>query len=152
MAKGTDHIAIGIGIALCGVYFFWSPMVTSLDLSIWFIACIAGSLFPDIDVKSKGQKFFYCIMAPFYLFFFAQGNLILCFFVGLTALIPILCNHRGLFHSLWFIALFTGLWSMAILQWLPSYENQVVMATIFFLCGALSHLLLDFGFKNMIFH
>lgn len=152
MAKGSDHIVVGMIIALCGIYFFRLSNANSFQAIVCFLACVAGSLFPDIDVKSKGQKLFYGIMAPFYIFLFINRQYYLCFCVGLTALLPILCKHRGLFHCWWFIVAFAGLWSIAMLQLFPLYPNEVVLGSIFFISGALSHLLLDFGLRRMIFH
>ena len=149
MAKGSNHIVAGICIGLCGLYFF-QLQNSSVDCLICFFASIAGSLFPDIDIKSKGQKLFYGIMAPFYIFLFAQGQWALCFLVGLSALFPLLCNHRGLYHSLWFIVGFVGLWSAAMVALFPLYSNQIVIGSLFFICGALSHLWLDFGLKKCL--
>ena len=151
MAQGTDHIVGGITIWLMVAYFFRSFISSFFVLSIWLLCAVAGSLFPDIDVKSKGQKLFYGIMAPAYIFLFAQGQYALCFVVGLCALLPIMCTHRGLFHRWWFIVPFASLWGLAIVRMFPQYTDLTTTGTIFFILGSLSHLWLDFGLTRMFF-
>src|SRR5438445_6777467 len=33
----------------------------------WLLFALAGSLFPDIDIKSKGQKYFYYVIFLFFI-------------------------------------------------------------------------------------
>lgn len=151
MASGSNHIIIGSLVAFSGISCLICYQTACFDCLVLAGACLAGSLFPDIDIKSKGQKLFYTIMAPFYLFLFSNGHLFLSFSVGLTALMAILCNHRGLFHSWWFIIIFSCLWGEALLRLFPTNQNQIILGTLFFIGGALSHLLLDFGPKKLLF-
>lgn len=152
MAKGSDHIVAGALIAIVGLYCVRYYDVNPADSLVLFVSSIAGSLFPDIDVKSKGQKLFYGLMAPIFIYLFVQGQIALCFCVGLSAFLPIICRHRGLYHSWWFIVVFAGLWSTAMFELFPTYSSQILIGTLSFLCGALSHLWLDFGFWKMLAH
>lgn len=151
MAKGTDHIFLGMCVGMLGIYLLRSYSSSLLENIVWLAVCVGGSLFPDIDVASKGQKLFYFVLAPLYLFLFARKQCILCVLVGLIALIPLLCSHRGLFHRCWFNMLFACLWATAFVHLFPFYVNQIIIGTLFFIAGALSHLWLDFGLKKMIF-
>lgn len=116
----------------------------------WLLCTLAGSLFPDIDIKSKGQKLFYrgIVFALLFLFFYGKPQTGLV--VGLIALTPLLTNHRGLFHRLWFIILlsFASWWGLSVrfshLQYALLYD------LLFFCSGAISHLWLDMGFKRMV--
>ena len=145
MAQGTDHIVGGVAVWFVFIYLLRSNILSVFTLGICLICAVAGSLFPDIDVKSKGQKLFYGIMAPAYIFLFVQGQYALCFVVGLCALLPMLCTHRGLFHRWWFLIAFSGLWGLAIIRMFPQNTDLVGMGTLFFILGCLSHLWLDFG-------
>jgi Predicted membrane-bound metal-dependent hydrolase (DUF457). len=149
MAQGTEHIVGGVAVWLVAAYCLRPYIYSFQVLSVFLLCAIAGSLFPDIDVKSKGQKFFYSIMAPGYIFLFAQGQYALCFVVGLCALMPILSTHRGLFHRWWFLISFASLWGLAIVRMFPQYIELTSMATVFFILGSLSHLWLDFGLSKM---
>ena len=69
---------------------------------IWYIIiAIMFALWPDVDIKSKGQKLFYII------FFFTDIYLIVTSqykssaFFGLLIILPILSKHRGWTHSYW---------------------------------------------------
>ena len=145
MAHGTDHIVGGVAVGLFSAYLLRSYIPSLSIFSLCLLCAVAGSLFPDIDIKSKGQKFFYGIMAPAYIFLFARGQLVLCFVVGLCALLPVMSSHRGLFHRWWFILAFASLWGIAVARMFPHYADQAALGTIFFMLGSLSHLWLDFG-------
>jgi len=56
---------------LVGVVVKQPSMLTAGE---WLLFALAGSLFPDIDIKSKGQKYFYYVI---FLFFTSLYN-ILC--------------------------------------------------------------------------
>ncbi len=149
MAQGTDHIVGGVAVWLVSAYLLRSYISSFPILFVLLLCAVGGSLFPDIDVKSKGQKLFYAIMAPAYIYLFVQRQYALCFLVGLCALLPILTTHRGLFHRLWFLLAFASLWGLAIARMFPHYTDLVSFGTIFFILGCLSHLLLDFGLFKM---
>jgi hypothetical protein len=114
-------------------------------------ACtIAGALFPDIDTKSKGQKWFYrvvffCLIVLLLLqqfFFFAVLSLL----VGL----PLVVDHRGLFHRLWFIVTVVGV-TIGVLDWYQVFLlRETILPALFFVAGAVSHLVLDVGLLRFL--
>jgi len=110
----------------------------------WFLFCILGALFPDIDTKSKIQLWIYRLFLIFYLLLLAinpQPYILIS--VSIFAITPLIVHHRGLFHKTWFLF---GL-PMAIVGII--YTTQPALATEatanagFFILGALSHLYLD---------
>lgn len=109
----------------------------------WTACALLGSLFPDIDTKSKGQRIFYAALAVALLYALAtsQHNL----FLGLTALsiVPVTARHRGIFHHPWFITLLV----LALFYFAPPWMRGRMFAwnCLFFAAGAYSHLLLDQG-------
>ncbi|HLW72749.1 MAG TPA: metal-dependent hydrolase [Candidatus Babeliales bacterium] len=116
----------------------------------WLLFALAGSLFPDIDIKSKGQKYFYYVIFLFFIILAAQQRfeMLTCFsFVIIT---PMLARHRGIFHNQWFvIAVPLILWIMVSMA-MPRVSNQFFFDILFFITGALSHIWLDFGARQMI--
>jgi hypothetical protein len=116
----------------------------------WLLFTLAGSLFPDIDIKSKGQKYFYYIVFIFFIFLSCKGHyqtLSLCSFIVIT---PMLVRHRGIFHRLWFIVFIAFLAWCLISIIVPSMSYSLFLNTLFFIVGAISHLWLDLGFSKMI--
>ncbi|MBP6869580.1 metal-dependent hydrolase [Candidatus Babeliales bacterium] len=108
-----------------------------------FVFCIVGSLFPDIDIKSKGQKLFYSL-----------GLIILCcflyyertdLFIGLSLLatVPLLVKHRGIFHELWFLIFISISTGLVIGSFHAQYSAWAMKNALFFLAGAISHIVLD---------
>jgi hypothetical protein len=116
----------------------------------WLICALAGSLFPDIDVKSKGQKYFYWVILAFFLVLIAQRQFRLLAASSIVAVFPMLVKHRGIFHKTWFVILAPlSLW-MLLVTYAPAYSQILFFDMLFFIVGALSHLWLDLGLKRMI--
>ncbi len=114
----------------------------------WLTATLAGSLFPDIDIKSKGQRLFLKVLLLLLLLcLFLQAYvpviMILCF-----SLIPLIVPHRGLFHDMGCIAVMCGLTDLILIFIVPAKSKTIIVTSLFFMVGVLSHLLLDKGFKG----
>jgi hypothetical protein len=116
----------------------------------WLLCALAGSLFPDVDIKSKGQKYFYycALLLLSVLLLYQKYELFAC--CSMLAFTPMLARHRGIFHELWFvIAAPLGVW-FVVSGLYPSYAHSFFFDTIFFIAGAISHLWLDRGFFRMM--
>lgn len=117
--------------------------VTGLQALEWGAAALVGGLFPDLDIKSMGQKWL------FRLLFLVSTILIACQryqFVSimmLAASVPLLVRHRGLMHSLSFITCLSVGVCIALGLYFPVYREVIFFDTVFFWLGALSHLILD---------
>jgi hypothetical protein len=117
-----------------------------------FVATCAGALFPDIDIKSKGQKYFYwgmLVLLGWSIWRFKQLNTSGRFDVvaglAIVALLPLLVRHRGITHQPWFIMVLSfGLWVMGI-GFFPLHSSAIFLSLLFFVAGALSHIWLDKG-------
>jgi len=142
-------IAFGLlFIALMSLIFTQQP--SHVMIGEWLLCALAGALFPDIDVKSKGQKYFYyvalvCLMVLAYQ---QRLQMLTCFsFVMIT---PMLVKHRGIFHSPRFVIALPLLVWIIIATVLPQRSSQLFVDTLFFIGGALSHLWLDFGTRQFL--
>jgi|HubBroStandDraft_1064217.scaffolds.fasta_scaffold118311_1 hypothetical protein len=117
----------------------------------WLLCTLAGALFPDIDVKSKGQKYFYYVVLAGLVFLVMQREfeVLTCFsFIVIT---PMLVRHRGIFHSPRFIILMPLMVWIMIAMVFPSTAQPLFFDTMFFIAGAFSHLWLDFGTRQMMY-
>lgn len=118
----------------------------------WLLFTLAGSLFPDIDIKSKGQKYFYYVIFILLLILAINKQLATiacCSFIIIT---PMLVRHRGIFHQGWFIiSLPIAVWGLTCL-FLPLCSASFFYNTLFFIVGGLSHIFLDCGFNRMMSH
>ena len=151
MSGYKGHIAGGIIsyvllMPLILTYHTPSPLI---NVS-WLLAAIAGSLFPDIDIKSKGQKLFYWCIAIIIAFLIAHQEMIAVGWISLASMLPILVRHRGLFHALWFIIACPCAVAWVIACYIPVYTIIVFSHTCFFIAGAVSHLYLDFGLRDIV--
>lgn len=93
-----------------GVAFVCTLLPASLLVSIspilaaeWLICSLAGSLFPDIDIKSKGQKYFYYVIMIWILLLFSYGYYTQVAWSSVLSITPMLSKHRGIFHRYWFV-------------------------------------------------
>lgn len=116
----------------------------------WLLCALAGSLFPDIDIKSKGQQFFYCLLLFIMLVLIIYHQFSLLAMCSVISIFPILVRHRGIFHRLWFVILFPLVVWYSITIFVPTISGILLFDTLFFIAGAVSHLWLDFGFWRML--
>lgn len=154
MSNYQGHLLGGVvtyGITLAAIQKLY-PLIhlNALEISIWLVMCLLGSLFPDIDIRSKGQRIFYEVLfcATIFAIIFNQWHLIICFCIA--SVIPLISKHRGSIHSLWFIIFIPMLVPFAITKYHPELTDSAIYCYLFFVMGAFSHLLLDFGPKHLI--
>jgi len=65
MPNYKGHLAGGVVtycVVLCALVGTAPSFMTAGE---WLLFTLAGALFPDIDIKSKGQKYFYYLVLPF---------------------------------------------------------------------------------------
>ncbi len=144
------HLIGGTAAFALTFYLFQNQCHSSTTAIQWLICALAGALFPDIDVKSKGQKYFYWVVLALLLIFLMAQEFELLAVCGITSIIPMLCKHRGLFHEPWFVVgLPATLWASISIAY-PQYTQIVFFYALFFAIGALSHLYLDRGVKGIL--
>jgi len=135
-------VGVLVGIALK------QPSITTMIE--WLLFALAGSLFPDIDIKSKGQKYFYYMVFLFFIVLVMQKRLEMLSCFSFIIITPLLVRHRGIFHSPGFIiATSLALWVFVSIC-MPRISHQFFFDMLFFMAGALSHVWLDFGLRQMI--
>lgn len=138
------------GVAATAILFYFPPTAFAQHLTLeqqCFYGALAllGALFPDIDIKSKGQKIFSRIILIPICASIILGKLnFLALFTAL-ALFPLLIKHRGITHNPWFIATFPVLAFYFSQAYAPKIQPQTLCGALFFSAGAFSHLVFDFG-------
>jgi hypothetical protein len=150
MPNYKGHLVGGVavyGLVLCGVIGMIKP--TFLTAVEWLLFTLAGALFPDIDIKSKGQKYFYYVVFLFFVVLAVQRRfeMLACF--SFIIISPLLVRHRGIFHSPWFV-IAVSLFAWVVVSMVkPKIAQQFFYDILFFIAGALSHIWLDFGICHM---
>ena len=150
MPNYKGHVVGGTVAFALTLYLLRSHNPTFLTCLEWYFFTIVGCLFPDIDTKSKGQKFFYQLVFALAIFLLIQMRFLAVAVVSIVALLPLLIRHRGITHSLWFITCLSLFVIIYAHIKLPAFASVVFFDTLFFFVGALSHLWLDLGFRRMI--
>ncbi len=111
----------------------------------WAVICLLGSLFPDIDIKSKGQGIFYRLLTVFLIYLSYKGLWDIFVIMSFLALLPLLSRHRGIFHKLWFITGMPFIVALVIWNSFPGHTVMLFSSALFFAAGATSHIVLDRG-------
>ena len=102
MSSGKRHIVGGfvflwLFLTILSNFFF---VPSAMEIVIFTAIAILFSLWPDVDIKSIGQKTFYSIffVTDAILIFYFKDYKIAAFF-GLLIILPVLAKHRGWTHS-----------------------------------------------------
>ena len=137
-------------VALLALTHWEQPTASLVCLeSVWCIsASLMGGLFPDIDIKSKGQKLFYTLLCIILLGALWMRNTTVLSACGVLAVIPPLLPHRGITHQPWFIIFIPLAIPFVVASYHPEHLSFATSVYVYFVAGALSHVLLDFGVKK----
>ncbi|MFT6765557.1 MAG: hypothetical protein ACJAZS_000435 [Alteromonas naphthalenivorans] len=139
-----SHIAGG-AITFCGIVLLVSKTYppTPITALQWFLLTIVGALFPDVDIKSRGQGIFYRVILLCLILLYLQKNWHLFAATSFLAMIPLLVRHRGLFHELWFVVAVPFALACFTMQSFPACKTILLLDATFFAAGAVSHIVLD---------
>ncbi len=149
MPNYKGHLAGGFVAYIFVIVFL--IQCTSLSNAVeWLCFTLLGSLFPDIDTKSKGQKLFYKFIFVVFLLLLVQKHFVALAMLSLLACIPLVVSHRGLCHKIWFVIGVPVGMIIYCKLFFPHYAFLIFWDAFFFCIGALSHLWLDLGFKKML--
>ncbi|MDP3889486.1 MAG: metal-dependent hydrolase [bacterium] len=153
MPNFKGHMCGGLaayGIVLAALCAWRGSMPGPMVAMEWLVFTLSGAMFPDIDVKSRSQNYFYWLIILLLIVLINTGRYALLASVSVFAIMPMLVRHRGLFHRLWFVILFPlTCWSVLNL-YMPRVASVLWLHTIFFIVGAISHLWLDLGWRRML--
>ncbi|MGZ6250941.1 MAG: metal-dependent hydrolase [Candidatus Chromulinivorax sp.] len=108
-----------------------------------FVFCLIGSLFPDVDIKSKGQKLFYSLALIFLCCFLWYERTDLFIALSLLAVVPLLVKHRGIFHEAWFLIFISISTALVVGNLWAGSSSFAIQNALFFLTGTISHIVLD---------
>jgi membrane-bound metal-dependent hydrolase YbcI (DUF457 family) len=139
-----EHIGIGFCVFVVSyVLLCRQLMYSSLQWAELGLCILLGSLFPDIDTKSKGQQLVYALSIILIVTLVLQKKVFAASLIALCCLLPLVTKHRGLFHDPWFLTLSINSMSVVALLRFPHQTSRIMADTLFFFLGVISHLVLD---------
>ena len=101
MASGKGHLFGGFVFLLLFIHidsnYFYRP--STIDLILYLAIGMMFAVWPDVDIKSYGQKFFYIIFFMVDVFLIYSQEYKIAAYFGLIIILPILAKHRGWTHS-----------------------------------------------------
>lgn len=145
MPQYKTHLVGGFFTFLLIFLLFQSTSIFGQYNFFYLISCLLGSLFPDIDTKSMIQKILYFALFIITIVSVLAKQLEVAAFIGILSLIPIIVNHRRLTHRVWFIILVPLFIPIVTFYYNKEIILPIFVSYLFFVAGALSHILLDFG-------
>lgn len=152
MPNYKKHLAGGCLVYGLLTYLTVKLNLAQLDVNLQIqalAACLIGSLFPDIDTKSKIQKYIYFMILALSIYLMANGLAYQACILTTMSLLPLVVSHRGLFHRLWFIFMCLGLGNYLCYLNQACWFKNCFCLSIFFLIGVISHIWLDMGWKKL---
>jgi hypothetical protein len=151
MSNYKGHLAGGIFAYLIAIYCIIATQSPSFTTGLeWLLFTLAGALFPDVDIKSKGQKLFYWIILILMIVLLINDQTQALIIVAVLGVVPLLVRHRGIFHRLWFVILVPLVVAWILCLYMPQCNSTIMYDCLFFIVGAISHLWLDLGLRRMI--
>lgn len=124
------------------------PALAVHNIILNALCCLTGALFPDLDTISKGRKYYLKLLPLVLILLVLLNQIYAAGVMVLFTLIALKARHRGIFHRPWFIFisgfLFVGLLSIT----LHLNNNALAICWIFFIMGAFSHLVFDYGLQR----
>ena len=124
--------------------------ILSLTNATYILASLLGGLFPDIDIKSKGQQLLYALIIPLLIASLLAKKIVFSVLLATLGILSPLLPHRGITHEVWFVLTAPLIGPLLVSLYCPEYYAYARMLYIFFTVGAMSHLLLDFGPRQLI--
>ncbi|MDQ5891087.1 MAG: hypothetical protein QG604_961 [Candidatus Dependentiae bacterium] len=145
-------VAAGCALVLIIVTHRATPWIAWLSLTniARIIASILGGLFPDIDIKSKGQQLLYALVIPLLVAALLAKHIVFSILLSALAIIPPLLPHRGITHNFWFTLIAPLSGPFLVNVYCPEYTAYAFDLCVYFIMGAISHLALDYGPREMI--
>ena len=138
------HVVGGVVTFAVIVYVVQGYVTLTPSLMIqWLGASVLGSLFPDVDIKSKGQGIFYKGMLLCLILLLFKKKFYPFVILTFLGLVPVLVRHRGLFHRPWFVVVVPLALAFIVGQSFSDANGMLLQTSCFFAAGALSHLFLD---------
>ena len=92
------------------------------------------------------KKIFYVLLAIIIIAAIIMQQWSLLSVLSLISVFPLLVNHRGIIHTVWFVALAPLAIPLIIQYNSPSLAEASWLAYLYFVAGGLSHLFLDYPF------
>jgi len=143
MPNYKAHLAVGfltyVGVInLIPSHYYATDMIAD-----GLLLCLIGSLFPDVDVKSNGQKIFYSLLAVLMIHLVMLKAWFWLSLVALMAIVPLLVRHRGIFHNILFLLFLGLLFALGAQCFTYDRMSLILCNSLFFTVGCVSHVLLD---------
>jgi membrane-bound metal-dependent hydrolase YbcI (DUF457 family) len=101
MSSGKGHILGGLVFLWLFLHvlsnYFFTP--GPLEIFLYAVIVILFALWPDVDIKSLGQKLFYTVFFAASVVLLVLGEYRIGAWMGCLIILPILANHRGWTHT-----------------------------------------------------
>ncbi len=144
------HLMGGFTAYVIVLYLLKSLKPTPFTMLEWLACALVGALFPDVDTKSKGQLWFYRFLFLVLLVLALHRCFLIAALISIVCILPMLVQHRGLFHRPLFLIGVPMLGVVIVNIYAPACARLFFFDALFFVVGAMSHILLDRGVRAFV--
>ena len=123
--------------------------VNASFLPLAFALSMIGSIFPDIDVPSKMQKWFFIASVGGILIALLTKHYHLFALLGISILFVAFLTHRTITHKPAFLLMFSLIPTLYVCYSMPGYTHTAFALYLYFTTGCLSHVLFDRTLTNL---
>jgi uncharacterized membrane protein len=109
------------------------------------LICLAGALFPDIDIRSKGRRWLLPVAIALMALSFLHGTVRPIILLITLIVIARQTKHRSLTHNPFFLLAFPALLLLVLLPPWALHHSITHYGYLLFVSGAFSHLILDYA-------
>lgn len=146
MSGYRGHLVGGL-VTFVALRHFLLPLTghTIPQETVCLVLTLLGALFPDVDIKSKGQQIFYSLALLVAGMAFVERAWNSLAWLGLMCFFPLAVVHRGPMHNPYVLIATPWIIARGLEGLFPKVHTLSPMYHVFFIAGALSHLVLDYG-------
>ena len=150
MSHYKGHVWAGLAafVPLALILYYGLPNPPhALELVFLLSLCLLGSVFPDVDIKSKSQRLVYRIVLFGMIVLLVARKVEAAALLGVYITLPLVVKHRGWTHSRWAAFVIPIPLLMTFSIYVHEIDFKIILSGVpyylSFLMGYLSHLAMD---------
>lgn len=139
------RVHVTAALLFCGLLYmfpFWNSLSPCGKAACVGLAVFFG-LFPDVDIKSRGQTLFLMLFLIVDAVLILRGDYKRAAFLGFLVAIPVIARHRGWTHSWGAMAAVPGAFYLAAVQYTGEPPLDLLPYFLAAMLGYASHLFVD---------
>lgn len=138
------HLIGGLGAFFVTTMIINSIVILTPKEQLFYLVCsLIGSIFPDIDIRSKMQRLFFIVVTGALTCTLWMNKTSLFLILSACVLLVNIIRHRTITHQLSFLTIMPLFFALGGIYVYRLPFNLMMRSCFFFITGCLSHIILD---------